>query len=89
MFRGIENDVSKKLICKICGYTEYNFPKHHEKPMVWILVGSFNKDELLKCQECDYSLPILKHCNVSMFYSEGNYLDLPEFTKKDYQNIDK
>jgi hypothetical protein len=89
MFRGVEDRVNKKLICKVCGYIEYNFPKHHEIAMRWITSGSFNKEELLKCQKCEYSIPISIHCNVSMFYSEGDYLDLPEFTKKDYQDIHK
>lgn len=83
MFRGITEDNNGKLICKICGYVQYELPHHHGKPLRWFISGNFIKFESLKCVVCDYTHPIPSHCNTPMHYSEGNYLDLPDFTKKD------
>lgn len=88
MFRGFSDlNVKKKLICRICKYVEVNIPKHHEKPMKWKIIGVFEKIEYLCCEECDYKVPIILHCNVPMFYSESEYNDSPNITKKDFNNI--
>ena len=88
MFRGFSDlNVKKKLICRICKYVEVNIPKHHEKPMKWKMIGSFEKIEYLCCEECDYKMHIPLHCNVAMFYSESEYNDIPNITKKDFNNI--
>jgi len=88
MFRGFSDlNVKKKLICRICKYVEVNIPKHHEKPMKWKIIGVFEKIEYLYCEECDYRIPIILHCNVPMFYSESEYNDTPNITKKDFNNI--
>lgn len=88
MFRGFSDlNVKKKLICRICNYVEVNIPIHHEKPMRWKIIGAFEKIEYLCCEECDYKVPIVSHCNVPMFYSESEYNDTPEMTKKDYNNV--
>ena len=88
MFRGFSDlNVKKKLICRICKYVEVNIPIHHEKPMRWKIIGAFEKIEYLCCEECDYKVPIVSHCNVPMFYSESEYNDTPNITKKDCNNI--
>ena len=88
MFRGFSDpNVKKKLICRICNYVEVNIPIHHEKPMKWKIIGAFEKIEYLCCEECDYKVPIVLHCNVPMFYSESEYNDTPNITKKDFNNI--
>lgn len=89
MFRGIDEKTQGKLICKICRYVEYNLPKHHGKTLRWFISGNFDKIEYLKCENCDYTQPIASHCNIQMNYSEGDYFDLPDFTKKDYENMKK
>ncbi|MGH9981872.1 MAG: hypothetical protein ACRD6U_10015 [Nitrososphaeraceae archaeon] len=88
MFRGFSDlNVKKKLICRICKYVEVNIPIHHEKPMKWQIIGTFEKIEYFCCEECDYKVPILLHCNVPMFYSESEYNDAPNITKKDLDTI--
>ncbi|MGZ5484660.1 MAG: hypothetical protein ACXWFB_01955 [Nitrososphaeraceae archaeon] len=88
MFRGFSDlNIKKKLICRICKYVEVNIPIHHEKPMKWKISGAFEKIEYLCCEECDYKVPIILHCNVPMFYSESEYNDTPNITKKDFNNI--
>ncbi len=86
MFRGISsrNSNRKKLICKICGFIDENIPVHHERSMVWCILGSFRKIECFKCLVCGNIMEIPTHCNSPMFYSEGEYEDLPNFTKADY-----
>jgi hypothetical protein len=55
--------------------------------MKWKIIGAFEKIEYLCCEECDYKVPIVSHCNVPMFYSESEYNDTPNITKKDCNNI--
>ncbi|MEM2760211.1 MAG: hypothetical protein QXU32_05200 [Nitrososphaerales archaeon] len=88
MFRGVPSEkISKKLVCKVCGYVEEKMPEHHGKTMRWSLAGSFRKVESLRCEVCTYAIEIPKHCNVPMFYSEGSYDDLPKLTKRDYESM--
>ena len=68
------------------GFSDLNVKKKL-KPMKWKIIGAFEKIEYLCCEECDYKVPIILHCNVPMFYSESEYNDTPNITKKDFNNI--
>ncbi len=82
MFRDIpSDDIRKRLACKVCGIVQ-DVPMHHDKIMIWSLAGSFRKTEYLKCQVCDQTIEMPKHCNAAMFYSESEYADMPA-TKKE------
>lgn len=89
LFRGINEDVHGKLICKICEYVESSLPQHHGRPLRWFISGNFEKSEYLKCEICDYIYTIPLHCNIPMYYSEGSYLDLPDFSKNDFKDLEE
>lgn len=55
--------------------------------MTWNIMGSFRKTEYLKCLVCGHVIEIPMHCNVPMFYSEGEYNDLPNFSKSGHSTM--
>ncbi len=77
MFKApVENDINI-LRCRVCDYTQ-SVPMHHNKPMHYILKGTFYKRECLRCNECMFEIDMPLHCNMPMIYSKSNYRDVKE-----------
>lgn len=78
-----------RLLCPVCGYEEKPAPSHCGKAMAWKLEGSFRKREWMVCLVCGLRVEVPKHCGVTMWYSEGDYHDLPSPTPLDYESMQR
>ncbi|MCS7141735.1 MAG: hypothetical protein NZ888_06075 [Candidatus Nitrosocaldus sp.] len=66
-----------RLVCMVCNHS-IDLPRHHDRPMVWMLEGKFRKKEYLVCAVCGLKVDVPLHCGRPMLYTSSGYRGVME-----------